>query len=75
MESIGIDEAMRNRHSVRKYQDKPLEEHAVRELQKVIDTCNAEGHLKFQMVTGSRGGLRRASRQKLRRGLQLRCPG
>ena len=41
MESIGIDEAMRNRHSVRKYQDKPLEEHAVRELQKVIDTCNA----------------------------------
>lgn len=55
MESIGIDEAMRNRHSVRKYQDKPLEEHAVRELQKVIDTCNAEGHLKFQMVTGSKG--------------------
>lgn len=55
MESIGIDEAMRNRHSVRKYQDKPLEEHTVRELQKVIDTCNAEGHLKFQMVTGSKG--------------------
>lgn len=39
----------------RKYQDKPLEEHAVRELQKVIDTCNAEGHLRFQMVTGSKG--------------------
>ena len=55
MESIGIDEAMRNRHSVRKYQDKPLEEHAVRELQKVIDTCSAEGRLKFQMVTGSKG--------------------
>ena len=55
MEAVGIDEAMRNRHSVRRYLDKPMDEHVRRELQAVIDTCNAEGHLKFQMVTDSKG--------------------
>lgn len=43
-------EAMRNRHSVRSYEDKKIEGSIKNELQKVIEECNKEGDLHFQLV-------------------------
>ena len=43
-------EAMKARHSVRQYMDKPLEKKAVEELQAEIDACNQESRLHIQLV-------------------------
>lgn len=43
-------EALQSRHSVRKYQDKPLEESAVIALQEEIAKLNKEGGLHMQLV-------------------------
>lgn len=45
-------ELMKARHSVRRFTDKPLEEDAVSILRDEIDTCNKEGGLHIQLVTG-----------------------
>lgn len=44
-------QAIKERHSVRKYIDKPLPEDVVFELQKEIDEINKESGLNFQLVT------------------------
>ena len=44
-------EAMEQRHSVRRFTDKPLEESAVKELQAEIDAVNKESGLHIQLVT------------------------
>lgn len=43
-------EAMKKRHSVRQYVDKPIEGDVLEELQKEIDACNKEGDLNIQLV-------------------------
>ena len=47
-------EALRERHSVRKYQDRPLEESAVKALQEEISKLNSEGELHMQLVLNER---------------------
>lgn len=47
-----LTEAMNQRHSVRQYTDKPIETDALQALQDEIDTCNREGGLHIQLVTG-----------------------
>ena len=44
-------EAMRARHSVRQYTDKPLEEAQIAALQQEIEACNAQSGLHIQLVT------------------------
>ena len=44
-------EAIKQRHSVRRYVHKPLSAEIVETLQKKIDECNAEGGLHIQLVT------------------------
>ena len=44
-------EAMRARHSVRQYTDKPLEEAQITALQQEIEACNAQSGLHIQLVT------------------------
>ena len=44
-------EAMRARHSVRQYTDKPLEEAQIAALQQAIEACNALSGLHIQLVT------------------------
>lgn len=44
-------EAIENRHSVRSYIDKPLDEGIVLELQAEIDACNQESGLHIQLIT------------------------
>lgn len=46
-----IYEAMVNRHSVRTYEDRKLEEEVVRSLNEEISICNQEGALAIQLVT------------------------
>ena len=46
-----ILEAIKSRHSVRQYEDKPIEDGIVKQLNDEIDTCNKEGGLHFQLVT------------------------
>ena len=43
-------QAIRERHAVRKYVDRPIEPEKVREIQKLIDECNAECGLHIQLV-------------------------
>ncbi|MBQ8080275.1 MAG: nitroreductase [Clostridia bacterium] len=43
-------EAIRQRHSVRRFTDRPLDETAVRALQEEIDACNRESGLRIQLV-------------------------
>lgn len=43
-------EALECRHSVRKYQDRPLEQSAVEALRREIERINEEGHLRMQLV-------------------------
>ena len=44
-------EAMKARHSVRRYLDKPIEPEALKALQAEIEACNKEGDLHIQLVT------------------------
>lgn len=44
-------EAMRNRHSVRDYIDKPIDSEIILKLQNEIDACNKEGNLHIQFIT------------------------
>jgi hypothetical protein len=46
-----IQEAMAARHSVRQYQDKPIECERISAIQTEIDACNREGNLHIQLVT------------------------
>ena len=43
-------EAMRARHSVRSYVDRPLEADPVNILEEEISICNREGNLHIQLV-------------------------
>ncbi|MDE6548517.1 MAG: nitroreductase, partial [Muribaculaceae bacterium] len=47
-------EALRERHSVRKYQDRPLEESTIKALQEEISKLNHEGELHMQLVLNER---------------------
>lgn len=47
-----ILEAMEARHSVRSYRPAPLDAGAAETLRQAIDTCNKEGGLHIQLVTG-----------------------
>lgn len=47
---MDIWEAMKQRHSVRQYQDRPLEEAAAAALQEEIEHCNQESGLHIQLV-------------------------
>ena len=46
-----LQEAMRARHSVRQYLEKPIEEEKLKQLQTLIDECNQKGKLHIQLVT------------------------
>lgn len=46
-----LQDAIKQRHSVRRYISKPLTEDIVNALQTKIDECNAEGQLHIQLVT------------------------
>ena len=48
---MDIYEAVKERHSVRQYLDKPLEENVISDLNGVIDECNKESGLHIQLVT------------------------
>ena len=48
---MDLMEAMKARHSVRRYLDKPIEPEALEALQAEIDACNKEGGLHIQLVT------------------------
>ncbi len=44
-------EAVRARHAVRSYEDKPIPKEVLDELRAEIDACNSEGNLHIQLVT------------------------
>ena len=46
-----LEEAISSRHSVRQYQNKPLEAEIIAELQAEIDACNATSGMNIQLVT------------------------
>ena len=46
-----LEEAIRARHSVRQYTEKPIEAEKILQLQDLIDECNREGGLHIQLVT------------------------
>lgn len=46
-----IIEAIRERHAVRKYKDRPIEAEKVEKIQQLIDECNRESGLHIQLVT------------------------
>ena len=48
---MDIFEVMKARHSVRSYNDKKIEEAAVKELRALIDECNKESGLHIQLCT------------------------
>lgn len=48
---MDIIEAIKNRHSVRKFTDKKIDENIKKELLEVIDECNREGDLNIQLCT------------------------
>lgn len=48
---MGIFEVMENRHSVRRYTDKKIDENLKKELLKVIEECNNESGLNIQLCT------------------------
>ena len=47
---MNLEEAVKTRHSIRQYQNKPLETEVISELQTEIDTCNQESGLHIQLV-------------------------
>ena len=48
---MDIMQAIEERHSVRKYEEKELPEDVVKSLQEEIEACNREGDLHIQLVT------------------------
>ena len=46
-----LSEAIKSRHSVRKYIDKPIDENLVSILQEKVDEVNEKGGLHIQLVT------------------------
>lgn len=50
MDNLSLQQAMRDRHSVRKYLAKPIEAEKIRQLQDLIDECNQAGGLHIQLV-------------------------
>ncbi len=48
---MDIMQAIEERHSVRKFEEKSLTEDVVSELQKEVEECNAESGLQIQLVT------------------------
>lgn len=48
---MNLAEAMKARHSVRQYQNKPLETETIAALQAEIAACNQESGLHIQLVT------------------------
>ena len=46
-----LEEAIKARHSVRKYIDKPIDENHIKILQEKVDECNEVGNLHIQLVT------------------------
>ena len=53
---MDIKEAIRSRHSVRKYKDTPIPEDIVTKLNILIDACNEESGLHIQLITDDPGG-------------------
>ena len=51
MKKLDIKEAIRSRHSVRKYKDTPIPEDIVTKLNILIDACNEESGLHIQLIT------------------------
>lgn len=49
-----IYEAITNRHSVRNYEDREIEESVIDELKKEISICNQEGDLSIQLITNDK---------------------
>ena len=47
---MDLQQAIRERHAVRKYTDKPIEPEKATEIQKLIDECNAASGLHIQLV-------------------------
>ncbi len=47
---MDLKEAMKERHSVRRYEDRPLSEEIVAELEQEISACNKESGLHIQLV-------------------------
>ncbi|MDF7663880.1 nitroreductase family protein [Bifidobacterium sp. ESL0763] len=47
--TMGLDEAIRVRHAVRHYTDRPIPPETADELQRTIDRCNREGDLNMQL--------------------------
>ena len=54
---MDIFEAMKQRHSVRQYVNKPLDANTVSALQAEIDACNTESGLHIQLVTNEQKAL------------------
>lgn len=46
-----LEEAIKARHSVRQYLDKPIEAEKIEQLQKLINECNQKGGLHIQLMT------------------------
>ena len=46
-----LEEAIRTRHSVRQYIEKPIEAEKIQQLQDLINECNREGGLHIQLIT------------------------
>ena len=68
-----LQEAIKARHSVRKYIDKPLPQDIVNILQAKVDECNNLGNLHIQLVTNEPkafNGIRNIQRSE-----QLLCNG
>lgn len=51
---MGITEAMRSRHSVRAYWEKPIEPKLKDELNALIAACNKDAKLHIQLITGEK---------------------
>ena len=55
MDEIDMMEAIRERHSVRRYTNRRIEDPERSQLQEVVEACNAQGGLRFQLFTDSPG--------------------
>lgn len=54
---MNIQEAMKQRHMVRKYQDKPIPSDIVSKLQKRLQQSNQTSGLYLTLVTGTNDGI------------------